>query len=56
MTTPFSEFIWADFLRRRMKRKGVERDFQRAVEKALELGRSTDANYLPGWCGPSPED
>ena len=54
--TPFSEFIWADFLRRRMKRKFVERDFQRAVEKALELGRSMDANYLPGWCGPSPED
>jgi hypothetical protein len=55
-TTPFSEFIWADFLRRRMKRKFVERDFQRAVEKALELGRSMDANYLPGWCGPSPEE
>jgi hypothetical protein len=55
-TTPFSEFIWADFLRRRMKRKLVERDFQRAVEKALELGRSVDANYLPGWCGPSPQD
>jgi hypothetical protein len=55
-TTPFSEFIWADFLRRRMKRKLVERDFQRAVEKALELGRSMDANYLPGWCGPSPEE
>ena len=55
-TTPFSEFIWADFLRRRMKRKLVERDFQRAVEKALELGRSMDANYLPGWCGPLPED
>jgi hypothetical protein len=55
-TTPFSEFIWADFLRRRMKRKLVERDFQRAVEKALELGRGMDANYLPGWCGPSPEE
>jgi hypothetical protein len=55
-TTPFSEFIWADFLRRRMKRKLVERDFQRAVEKALELGRSMDANYLPGWCGPAPQD
>jgi len=54
--TPFSEFIWADFLRRRMKRKFVERDFQRAVEKALELGRSMDANYLPGWCGPAPEE
>jgi hypothetical protein len=55
-TTPFSEFIWADFLRRRMKRKLVEKDFDRAVEKALQLARSTDANYLPGWCGPLPEE
>jgi hypothetical protein len=55
-TTPFSEFIWADFLRRRMKRKLVEKDFDRAVEQALELAKSMDADYLPGWCGPSPED
>jgi hypothetical protein len=55
-TTPFSEFLWADFLRRRMKRKTVERDFERAIDKALELAKSMDANYLPGWCGPSPED
>jgi hypothetical protein len=55
-TTPFSEFIWADFLRRRVKRKLVERDFERALEKALQLAKSKDADYLPGWCGPSPED
>ena len=55
-TTPFSEFIWADFLRRRMKRKQVETDFERAVEKALQLAKSKDANYLPGWCGPLPEE
>ena len=55
-TTPFSEFIWADFLRRRMKRKLVEKDFERAVEQALELAKSMDADYLPGWCGPAPED
>jgi hypothetical protein len=55
-TTPFSEFIWADFLRRRVKRKLVERDFERALEKALQLAKSMDANYLPGWCGPTPED
>ncbi len=54
-TTPFSEFLWADFLRRRMKRKEVERDFDRAVEEALELAKSAAADYLPGWCGPSPE-
>jgi hypothetical protein len=55
-TTPFSEFIWADFLRRRMKRKIVEKDFQSAVEQALQLAKSMDADYLPGWCGPAPED
>ena len=55
-TTPFSEFIWADFLRRRMKRKVVERDFDHALEKALQLAKSQDADYLPGWCGPSPEE
>ncbi len=55
-TTPFSEFLWADFLRRRMKRKDVERDFDRAIEQALKLAKSTDADYLPGWCGPAPED
>jgi hypothetical protein len=55
-TTPFSEFLWADFLRRRLKRKAIERDFDHAVEQALALARSPEANYLPGWCGPVPED
>lgn len=54
-TTPFSEFLWADFLRRRIKRKRIEKSFEGAVEKALILARSGDAAYLPGWCGPSPE-
>jgi hypothetical protein len=51
-TTPFSEFLWADFLRRRMNRKAVESDFEHALKKALELAKSKDADYLPGWCGP----
>jgi hypothetical protein len=55
-TTPFSEFIWAEFLRRRMKRKTVENDFDGSLEKALQLAKSMDANYLPGWCGPAPGD
>jgi len=55
-TTPFSEFLWADFLRRRVKRKLVETNFEQAMEQALQLAKSEDANYLPGWCGPSPEE
>ena len=52
-TTPFSEFLWADFLRRRMQRKAVEKDFAKAMEKALALAKSQEAHYLPGWCGPA---
>jgi hypothetical protein len=55
-TTPFSEFLWADFLRRRLSRKSVEADFDKAIEKALALAKSKDAIYLPGWCGPSSDD
>jgi hypothetical protein len=50
-TTPFSEFLWADFLRRRMKRKTVVLDFDGAVRKARKLAKSLNAKYLPGWCG-----
>ena len=51
-TTPFSEFLWADFLRRRIKSKAVEKDFAAALEKGLQLAKSVEADYLPGWCGP----
>jgi len=50
-TTPFSEFLWADFLRRRLKQALVERNFDEALEKALRLAKDKDAEYLPGWCG-----
>jgi hypothetical protein len=55
-TTPFSEFLWADFLRRRMKRKTVEADFAAAMVEALSLAKSGAAKFLPGWCGASADD
>ena len=55
-TTPFSEFLWADFLRRNLKRKLVEADFNTALDKALDLAKGEDANYLPGWCGVVKDD
>jgi hypothetical protein len=55
-TTPFSEFLWADFLRRLIARKLVDEDFPKAIEKALQLAKSHDAIYLPGWCGPSADE
>jgi hypothetical protein len=51
-TTPFSEFLWADFFRRRIKRRRVDKNFRAAVERALQLAKGEDARYLPGWCGP----
>ena len=52
--TPFSEFLWADFLRHRVKAKAVREDFGVALKRALTLAKSKEAGYLPGWCGPSP--
>jgi len=51
-TTPFAEFLWADFLRPRIKPKAIERDFDASLVMARELAVSADANYLPGWCAP----
>ena len=50
--TPFSEFLWADFLRSRIARKHLDVDFEAAAAKALDLARSGEASYLPGWSGP----
>jgi hypothetical protein len=53
-TTPFSEFLWADFLRRRVRRSRVDNDFTAALEQSLRLAKSEEADYLPGWCGAVP--
>ena len=51
---PFSEFIWADFLRRRIDEDAVEKDFASALVKAMQLAKAEAARYLPGWCGVEP--
>jgi hypothetical protein len=48
---PFSEFLWADFLRRRIKRKQAENHPKTALEEAIRLAKTGHAAYLPGWCG-----
>jgi hypothetical protein len=52
-TTPFSEFLWADFFRRRIKRKLLAADFSGALIRAFKFAKSVEADYLPGWCGPT---
>ncbi len=52
-TVPFTEFMWADALRRRIRRRDVDASFSAALLQALDFARSRDARYLPGWCGPN---
>jgi hypothetical protein len=54
-STPFGEFLWADFLRQRLQRQSLEADFDSAVTQALQLAKSDEAEYLPGWSGPHAE-
>ena len=50
---PFSEFVWADFFRRRVQAKRLSSSFEKVVHEAVELAHSHDARHLPGWCGAS---
>jgi hypothetical protein len=49
--SPFSEFAWADFLRRRLDRSALEHDFDGTLQVAFRLARSDVARRLPGWRG-----
>ena len=49
---PYAEFLWADFLRDRIKPEAVDDHFEKALAKALKLARTKPAAYLPGFAGP----
>lgn len=51
--TPYSEFLWADFLRRQIDRKLLAKNFDAALAQAQDLAHLQQAAYLPGWCGPA---
>lgn len=50
-TMPYSEFLWADYLRGAIDRDAIEKDFEKALGKALKLAHDGKAAYLPGWTG-----
>ena len=49
---PYTEFLWADFFRDRIRRHQVEAKFSAAVKKGVTLARTHEAAYLPGFAGP----
>ena len=55
VAAPFAEFLWADYLRRRIPAKALKANFNKAVKRAQVLAVAPEAAYLPGWCGPDPE-
>lgn len=50
--TPFAEFLWADFFRRRIALELLNDDFDKASRHAQQMARQMEASYLPGWSGP----
>jgi hypothetical protein len=50
-TVRYSDFAWADFLRRQIRSRSVDHDFDAAVDEAVRLVcASPDAKQLPGFC------
>ncbi|WP_246797735.1 ParB-like protein [Burkholderia perseverans] len=49
--TPFSEFLWADYLRTKILAATVRKHVSKALDAALVHARAPDARYLPGWVG-----
>ena len=50
-SSPFAEFLWADYLRPHVTRAQIRNDLALALREAQGLARSPLARYLPGWSG-----
>ncbi|HVB90314.1 MAG TPA: ParB-like protein [Beijerinckiaceae bacterium] len=48
-TTPYSEFLWADYFRRRISASLLTSDHADALEQACALARLKEARHLPDW-------
>jgi hypothetical protein len=50
-TSPFAEFLWADYLRPHISNAQIAKSMDVAVREATGLAKSPMARYLPGWSG-----
>jgi len=50
-TSPFAEFLWADYLRPHITRTQIRKGMETALREAQGLAKSPLARYLPGWSG-----
>ena len=49
--TPFAEFLWADFFRRRVPADLLRTDPDSALSAAMQIVHDKAAMHLPGWSG-----
>lgn len=52
-TTPYVEFLWANYFRTLIKPKLLQRDFEKALRRGEQLAIDPRANHLPGFIGKS---
>lgn len=50
-TSPFAEFLWADYLREHVSTAEMAESMDAAVRESVGLAKSPLARYLPGWTG-----
>jgi hypothetical protein len=53
-TSPFAEFLWADYFRQHITREQITKSMDPSLREALGLAKSPLARYLPGWSGVMP--
>ena len=51
--TPFAEFLWADFFRRRVPASQLRSNPDSALSAAMQVVHDKSAMHLPGWSGRS---
>lgn len=51
VSTPYAEFLWADFLREHIKPAKLEKAFDDSIKRALIIAKTDLAKHLPGWSG-----
>jgi hypothetical protein len=54
--TPFAEFLWADFFRRRVPAAQLRSDPDSALSAAMQVVHAKAAMHLPGWSGHSADN
>ena len=47
--TPFAEFVWADFYRKKFSPKELKKDFDETLKRAKKMASNKEASGLPGY-------